>query len=310
MGSRVALRSLAKADTGKKLQPLITAAEDRIKAHNADAHPVDFMILGVTGAPGSAEVIGASLNNNLPAPLTGAALEALGRLNPPTLGKILTDTWPKLPKDARAAAVRLWRTRPQQLPALFDAVAAKVVAKSDLSPEDLAALRESRTESIRDRAIELFGPSLSRDKVVAAYQSALNMKGDPAKGHVTFTTRCTVCHRFHGEGNLVGPELDASASAGREKLMGNILDPSREITAGFSQAIVETKSGERVAGIVASESDNAVSLKTPGGFMRNIPRSDIAGVEHSERSLMPEGIETGLTPQDLADLLEFLSTPK
>jgi putative heme-binding domain-containing protein len=53
-----------------------------------------------------------------------------------------------------------------------------------------------------------------------------------------------------------------------------------------------------------------VSLKIPGGLLRNIPRSDIAQVEHSDRSLMPEGIETGLTPQDLADLLEFLSAPK
>jgi putative membrane-bound dehydrogenase-like protein len=301
--------SLAKADTGKKLQPLVTAAEDHIQ-HNTNVHPVDFTLLGVTGSPGAVDVVASSLGGNLPAPLTGAALDALGRLNPSNLGKIFTDTWPKLPKESRAAAIRLWRTRPQQLPALFDAVAAKVVAKTDLSPEDLAALRESRTESIRDRAIELFGPSLSRDRVIAAFQPALTMKGDPAKGHVTFTTRCTVCHRFHGEGNLVGPELDASASAGREKLMGNILDPSREITQGFSQAIVETKSGERVAGIVASESDSAVSLKTPGGLLRNIPRSDIVQVEHSDRSLMPEGIETGLTPQDLADLLEFLSSLK
>jgi putative heme-binding domain-containing protein len=193
---------------------------------------------------------------------------------------------------------------------LFDAVEKKVVAKTDLTPEDLAALRESRTESIRDRAIALFGPSPSRDKVVAAYQSALSMKGDPAKGHLTFTARCTVCHRFHGEGNLVGPELDGSAAAGREKLMGNILDPSREITAGFAMATVETKSGERIAGVVASESDAGVALKIPGGLLRNIASTDIVHVERSDRSLMPEGIETGLTPQDLADLLEFLSQPK
>jgi putative membrane-bound dehydrogenase-like protein len=301
--------SLAKADTGKKLQPLVSAAEDRIRK-NADVNTADFTILGVTGAPGVVDVVAASLGNNLPAPLFSSALEALGRLNPPTLGKILTDAWPKIPKEAHNAAVRLWRARPQQLPALFDAVEKKVVAKTDLTPEDLAALRESRTESIRDRAIALFGPSPSRDKVVAAYQSALSMKGDPAKGHLTFTARCTVCHRFHGEGNLVGPELDASAAAGREKLMGNILDPSREITAGFAMATVETKGGERIAGVVASETDAGVALKIPGGLLRNIPTTEIAQVERSDRSLMPEGIETGLTPQDLADLLEFLSSPK
>ena len=299
--------TLAKADTGNKLQPLITAAEDRIR-RNADVRPADFAILGVTGTPGSAEVVATALAGNLAAPLTSAALEALNRLNPATLGKILTDAWPKIPAEAHGAALRLWRTRPQQVPALLDAVAAKVVAKSDFTPEDLAALRESKTPGIHDRAVAIFGPSPSRDRVIAAYGPSLLMKGDPAKGHLTFTTRCTVCHRFHGEGNSVGPELDASAAAGREKLMGNILDPSREITQGFSMVIVETKSGERVAGIVASESDASVALHTPGGFLRTISRSDIAQVEHSNRSLMPEGIEAGLTPQDLADLLEFLST--
>ena len=301
--------SLAKADTGKKLQPLISAAAEHIK-RNADINPSDFTVLGVTGLQESVEIIAASLGQHLPISLATPALEALGRLNPPTLGKILTTAWPGIPSEARVAAVRLWRTRPQQVPALFDAVAAKVVAKTDLTPEDLAALRESRTPAIRERAVALFGPSPSRDAVLAAYRPSLDMKGDPAKGHATFQQRCTICHRFHGEGNGVGPELDASASAGREKLMGNILDPSREITAGFNMAIVETKSGERIAGIVAAETDGAVALKIPGGLLRNIPRIDVAQIERSNRSLMPEGIESGLTPQDLADLLEFLSSPK
>jgi hypothetical protein len=42
--------------------------------------------------------------------------------------------------------------------------------------------------------------------------------------------------------------------------------------------------------------------------LRNFPRIDVAHIERSNRSLMPEGIEAGLTPQDMADLLEFLST--
>jgi putative heme-binding domain-containing protein len=301
--------SLAKADTGKRLQPLINAAAEHIK-RNADIAPDDFTVLGVTGSQESVDLITASLAQHLPISLATPALEALGRLNPPTLGKILTTAWPGIPAEARGAAVRLWRTRPQQVPALFDAVEAKVVARTDLTPEDLAALRESRTQAIRERAVALFGPAPSRDQVLAAYHPSLDMKGDPAKGHATFQQRCTICHRFHGEGNSVGPELDASASAGREKLMGNILDPSREITAGFNMAIVETRSGERIAGIVAAETDGAVALRIPGGLLRNIPRIDVAQIERSNRSLMPEGIEAGLTPQDLADLLEFLSSPK
>jgi putative heme-binding domain-containing protein len=277
---------------------------------NADIAPADFTLLGVTGSPDSVDLIAASLAQHLPISLATPALEALARLNPPTLGKVLATAWSGIPAEARGAALRLWRTHPQQVPALFDAVAAKVVAKADFTAEDLAALRESKVAEIRERALALFGPAESRALVLAAYRPALEMKGDPARGHATFQARCTVCHRFHGEGNSVGPELDASASAGREKLMGNILEPSREITAGFNMAIVETKSGERVAGIVTADTDGAVALRTPGGFLRNIPRIEVGQIERSSRSLMPDGIEAGLTPQDMADLLEFLSTPK
>jgi putative membrane-bound dehydrogenase-like protein len=301
--------SLAKADTNRKLQPLIAAATDHLR-RNADIHPNDFTILGVAGSADAATVIASSLENRLPISLATPALEALARLNPPTLGKMFTETWPAIPADARPTAVRLWRTRPQHIPALLDAAAAGTVKVADLSAEDLAALRESKNNEIRARALSLFGPAPSRTEALTTYRPALDLKGDAAKGHATFQARCTLCHRFHGEGNGVGPELDASAAAGREKLMGNILEPSREITAGFSMAIVETKSGERVAGVIAAETDGTVALRMPGGLLRTFPRIDVAQIERSSRSLMPDGIEAGLTPQDMADLLEFLSTAK
>lgn len=299
--------SLAKADTSRKLQPLIATATDHLR-RNADIHPNDFTVLSITGSTDATSIITASLANRLPISLATPALEALARLNPPTLGKILADAWPAIPADARPTALRLWRTRPQQVPALLDAAAAGIVKVTDFSAEDLASLRESKVNEIRARSLSLFGPAPSRDEALAAYRPALAMKGDAAKGHATFQARCTLCHRFHGEGNGVGPELDASAAAGREKLMGNILEPSREITAGFSMAVVETKSGERVAGVVAAETDGTVALRTPGGLLRTFPRIDVAQIERSSRSLMPDGIEAGLTPQDMADLLEFLSS--
>ena len=37
-----------------------------------------------------------------------------------------------------------------------------------------------------------------------------------------------------------------------------------------------------------------------------IPRNQIKQIQASGKSLMPEGLEAGLTPQDLADLLECI----
>jgi putative heme-binding domain-containing protein len=268
----------------------------------------DFALLGIAKANDAAEVIAAALMAGLDARHCDAALAALRMLNPPKLGTLLAQAWPKIPAGSRAAAVQLWRSRPQQVASLLDAVESGVVAKTDLSADDVAALRSSKDPSVKARAVAMLGELASREQVLAAFRPALEMQGDAAKGRATFTSRCAVCHRFRGEGTAVGPELDASAGAGREKLLGNIVEPSREITAGFPMATVETKSGETVAGILAAETEGAITLRMAGGEVRNVAMVDVARVDRSARSLMPEGIETGLTPQDMADLLVFLTS--
>ncbi len=299
--------TLQAADTEGRLRGVMATIEVRVRPP-AEPTPQDLALLGVIGTPGSVNLVAEALTAGLDVPRATAALEALRRLNPAQLGAILTRAWPRLPAEVKSSALRLWRSHAPQAPALLTAVASGTVARTDLSAEDVAALRESKDAAVKARAIALFGATSSRESVLASYRPALDLTGDAAKGHATFQARCTLCHRFHGEGNGVGPDLDASSAAGREKLLGNILDPSREITAGFTMATVETKAGETIAGILIAETDGAVTLRQPGGTVRNLARVDVTQVERSARSLMPEGIEAGLTPQDLADLLTFLSS--
>jgi hypothetical protein len=46
------------------------------------------------------------------------------------------------------------------------------------------------------------------------------------------------------------------------------------------------------------------------GIEKTLPRSAIRGMKSSGQSLMPEGLEQNLTPQGMADLLEFILTLK
>ncbi len=299
--------SLQAADPEGRLRSIVASAESRVRPPGQPTAG-DLALLGVAGPGSSASLIADALATGLDAPRATAALESLRRLNPEDLGALLTRAWPKLPADVRSSTLRLWRSHASQATTLLAAISSSIVARTDLSAEDTAALRDSKDAAVKARAVELLGAANPRDSVLASFRPALDLPGNTAKGHATFQIRCIICHRFHGEGTAVGPDLDASASAGREKLMGNILDPSREITAGFTMAIVETKAGETIAGIIAAEADGGVTLRQPGGAVRNLARGDIAHIERSTRSLMPEGIEAGLTPQDLADLLTFLSS--
>jgi putative heme-binding domain-containing protein len=60
------------------------------------------------------------------------------------------------------------------------------------------------------------------------------------------------------------------------------------------------------AGLLMSEDAHEIHFRNAQGQAMALPRADVEKLELSNRSLMPEGLEQGLTDQDLADLLEFL----
>jgi hypothetical protein len=41
-----------------------------------------------------------------------------------------------------------------------------------------------------------------------------------------------------------------------------------------------------------------------------VAQTEVARIDRSPRSLMPDGLEAGLTAQDMADLLSFLEAKK
>jgi hypothetical protein len=43
---------------------------------------------------------------------------------------------------------------------------------------------------------------------------------------------------------------------------------------------------------------------------RNLSRDEVRSIKASGKSLMPDGLESGLTRQELADLLAFLRQPE
>ncbi len=52
----------------------------------------------------------------------------------------------------------------------------------------------------------------------------------------------------------------------------------------------------------------SLTLKRAQGVTDLIPRAEIDAVTSTGLSLMPEGLEKGLTPQDLADLMAFVKS--
>jgi putative heme-binding domain-containing protein len=64
--------------------------------------------------------------------------------------------------------------------------------------------------------------------------------------------------------------------------------------------------GTEVFGLIASETANSITFKLPDGTTRPVLRKEIAKLQSTRASLMPNGLEAALDVQKLADLIAFL----
>ncbi len=104
----------------------------------------------------------------------------------------------------------------------------------------------------------------------------------------------------------VGPPLTGIGTHPRAELLGQIVDPNREVDPSFWQWNITTRKKETLVGVIARENDASLTLRGPAGDVE-IRKEDIANRENTRRSLMPEGFEA-LGAEALRDILSFLGS--
>jgi putative membrane-bound dehydrogenase-like protein len=310
--------SLAKADPEGKLKPQFAlaarlAADVRTPGPTPEATRAEAVqLLGLTSYAESGATLLALLGGNEPPALQSAALATLARFTEPALGGELTKRWPMFSSRLKSEALTALLARPERLAALLAAVESGVIKPAELNSTQIKPLLAHRDASIRERATKLLASALPqpRDTVVKNFTPALQLRGDAAKGKAIYTERCVSCHRAGSEGFALGPDLVTVKNTGAEKLLVNILDPNREVAPQFIAFTVETKDDESLVALIANETTTHVTFRMANGIEKTLPRSAIRGMKSSGQSLMPEGLEQNLTPQGMADLLEFIAALK
>ena len=99
-------------------------------------------------------------------------------------------------------------------------------------------------------------------------------------------------------------------NAGKEKLLLNMLDPSREVAPQYVAYVVETKDGQSLLGILASDTPANITVRQAYGKDVVVDRANIKRTTSQGKSLMPDGLEAGMKPQDVADLIAFIEAVK
>jgi putative heme-binding domain-containing protein len=136
--------------------------------------------------------------------------------------------------------------------------------------------------------------------------------GRPERGKAVFAsaaTKCAVCHKVHGKGGEVGPDLSQiGGKFDRLHLIESILDPSAEILQGYHSTLIETKAGRSFTGIVKSESKTALTLMDAEGKSITVALEDIESRTASKVSLMPAELAGTMTPAEFTDLIAYLES--
>ena len=248
-----------------------------------------------------------------PGPLREPALRGLTGYDDPRVAQAAVDAFPRLDSTERRTAMQAMIARPAGAKLLTTAIERGKIARAEITAPIARQIQGLKDPTLDAWLAKHFGavnaPNEDKQKLIAKYRefvtTDLVLRADAQHGRALFAQTCAACHTLFGTGGKIGPELPGSFED-LEYLLVNILDPNAIIGKDYQQTFVKTKDGQIVAGIVAEDTDRAISLKTLGGGVVTVQRADVASTEVSPLSMMPEGLLTPLHEPDVRDLFLYL----
>lgn len=121
---------------------------------------------------------------------------------------------------------------------------------------------------------------------------------------------CFKCHRFMGQGGIVGPDLTAAGRRfNRLNLLEALIEPSKVISDQYQATMFITEDGKQVVGrVVNLNGDNYMvqeDMLDPGRLTR-VNRFEIEDMQASTLSMMPNGLLDTFTEDEILDLIAYL----
>jgi putative heme-binding domain-containing protein len=241
----------------------------------------------------------------------GAGLSALARSDDPAAPEALIGAVPHVSPVVRARLFDVLTARPRGVEALLGAVEGQKLSPADLPAATREKLLKSADADVRGRAEKVLASArpAARVAVVRQYQGALSLKGDAGRGRALFEKTCSACHRLGEVGSAVGPDLAALTDRSSGYLLTAILDPNAAVEGRFAAYQLETKDGETYVGLLAEENAAGLTILQASGVRQTVPRAEVKSLTASKLSLMPEGLEQGMSAQDLSDVMAFVQRP-
>jgi putative heme-binding domain-containing protein len=122
---------------------------------------------------------------------------------------------------------------------------------------------------------------------------------------------CSSCHQVAGQGGRIGPDLSKiGGSRDVRSLVESVVLPSMSFARGYESFNIVTDDGRSFTGVIARESLEDLWIRTADRSEIRLARRQIEEFSASQRSMMPEGLDKLLAPEELADIVAYLISLK
>ncbi|HZN35636.1 MAG TPA: PVC-type heme-binding CxxCH protein [Pirellulaceae bacterium] len=244
--------------------------------------------------------------------LARGIVEALGKGESALVGSALVEALPRLTPAVRPAALSALLGKSTWTLALLNAIEQGKVQLADLSLDQKQALATHPERQLASRARRLLEaggslPNPDRQKVLDDLLPLTKQTADATAGKLVYKNQCAKCHTHSGEGTKIGPDLTGMAVHPKHELLVHLIDPSRNVEGNYRVYAVLTSDGVVINGLLASETKTSIELIDSEAKKHVVLREDIQNLQASNKSLMPDGFEKQVKPEELANLLEFLT---
>jgi putative membrane-bound dehydrogenase-like protein len=188
------------------------------------------------------------------------------------------------------------------------------ISSTDIDAITIQILRSNRVDDVSKLASEIFGPAPGADRpaIVRESLSRWPSKTDTSLGQIAYQKHCAVCHegrtRDEQFEESLAPNLRGLSHWTNEAWMNGILDPNRSVEEKYWVFQARTLDGELLTGLKLREDDTSIQWVNSTGRIESLDKSQIEDIKTSERSLMPEGFEQLLTPEEIAGIISYLRT--
>jgi cytochrome c oxidase cbb3-type subunit III len=140
-----------------------------------------------------------------------------------------------------------------------------------------------------------------------------DLTGDAVAGRVLYfgKAQCSSCHMVNtaglGQGGFIASDLTGyGANHTAKAIKRAIVQPDTLLDPASRLVEIQTKTGQKLIGMVRSEDSFNLALQTEDGRYHFLTRSSLVEVNYKQYSLMPRDYGTRLTSKELDDLVSFL----